>query len=245
MVATIKILNGFKRLNYRDSQRRIAISNFSIVLLILGFFFWSYYLLTVIQSSNCEFAANWISGWFDFGSPLQLFAISFSLSLVIWVFNVVTRSRENNVVESIVQGIFIAAFFISLGFVKAIVLPHSIPNFRQAMIVAEFVNPSIVQLEEEVDTIPPVNRPPWPYDFPTPPSYPYWRSWLAGYNPDLGEIFTSTNAPTFWEYNQMIQCAARYKARVRDRERAIDEFDQWHESYGWQVESKYYHYKWD
>ncbi len=231
----VRILSRYQERKSREAKRRFPISPFTIVLLALGFFFWKYFLITTTYAANCELAVYWISGWFGFVSPLQLYGLSFALALVIWCIRLFSFWRELNFFETLLQGVFILGFLVSLGFVKAMILPYATPSYAQATYIAKRIAPQQLRLEEEKENLAP-NSNPWPYDFPPPPPYPDRWSWTMGYNPDLREIFTSKNSPTFGEYSQVKECAARYRARIEDRERALAEYKAWVKKYSWRLE---------
>lgn len=212
---------------------------------MLAFFFWLYFLVTVALSPYCEFAANWLVGWFDRRSPLQLFTLAFLLAFFIWLVRVVSYRREINAIETALQGALIVWCLVSLGFVKAMLLPFAPPSYQQMETVARFLSPQDTRLNEAEDLFSFGEAPPWPYEFPKPPAYPSWISWFDDYNPPLEEIFTSTNSPTYREYKLMLQCAARYRAREREYADAVKAYDAWYKDYSWRVDPKYLRYRWE
>ncbi len=226
------------------ARRRVAISSFTVFLLILASTFWAYYLFTIIWSTSCNFATNWVSGWFGYGSPFQLFALSFLLAFAVWLMRLVAFWRDSNAIETLLQGALILGLALSLSFLNAMLFPFATPSIQQAKALADFVSPA-PELLYEIEVAHSPKPPPWPYDFPTPPSYPHPREWFDGFVPEMDQIFTSANSPTFGEYVQMQQCASRLTTRSAEYEREVDAFETWHREYGWRVDPAYLRYKWD
>jgi len=214
---------------------KVPISIFSIVLFTLAILINIYHLHTR-QFPNCEFAVNWIGGWFTFSSPFQLFAVSFFLALIIWLVRVFAFWRECNIIETLAQGIFILGFAFYLAILHSMLFPYSPPTHDQITSIADKVSPLRLTLEYENTN---QSRPPWPYNFPPPPRRPDWTSWFAGYNPSLNEIFLNPYSPTPQEYNNLYQCAVRYRQRAQDQERGTEEYFKWYNEYGNQVDPQY------
>lgn len=225
-MGTRKNFKSLRRRGKRDVKRFYAISFFTILLLCLGFFFWFYFLFSVSHGVSCMVAAHWVLGWFDYGSPMQFLALLFFLSFVIWLIRLYTGLGKDGLIETSLQGILILGFAMSLGFLKALIIPFGTPSYEQARQLAEIISPIDVRLVEEPSKIRQAPSP-WPYDFPPPPPGPDLRDWLEGYNPDFSDFFSSKNSPILGEYDEMLQCTVRYQARKKDYARVVAEYQAW------------------
>ena len=234
----IQYLKRYYKGRPKGKTQRRPISIFTIVLLMIGYFFWQYMLLTTSWGANCAFAVYWLHGWFNHVAPMQLFALSFALALLLWLIRLRAFWGALNPIETALQGVFILGFMVSLGFVKAMVLPYGTPSFAQASYLADKIAPQQLRLEEEKESLSLALKQPWPFDFPPPPPNPDWTEWMAGYNPPLREIFTEQNSPSVAEYNEAQQCARRYHARLEEYRRAIDAYQAWRKQYGSRVHGK-------
>lgn len=125
------------------------------------------------------------------------------------------------------------------------IFPFATPSFKHANFIANLVSPVDYIEQEPIEGYQTDPPPPWPYDFPTPPSYPIHPIWSKDFNPGLDKVFTSTKSPTLNEYSSMQECAARFRARVADHDRALAEFEDWYDKYQWRVDPKYFSYAWD
>ncbi len=234
------------RARLRRKGRIIAISPFTVFLLGIGILFWSYFIVTLATLSACEFTAVWIAGWFEQFSTFQLFVATFVIALAIWLLQLIQFRELANKTETVAQGVFILGLIISSIFLKSLLFPYAVPSFTQTKFVADILSPIKLRLEAEpADLVGSKPRPPWPYEFPPPPTVPSWRDWFAGYSPSMEEIFTSKNSPTFGEYARLLQCAADYRRRARDREQALADYEEWYGKYAWRTDRKYLFYDWD
>lgn len=236
-----------KRLRQRAARsgwQRYSPSSFSYVLAGLALLYWLYFLLTRSQLGQCSFASDWAAGWFSYGSPLQLFGLSFGAAFLLWVARLFTPGREYETAEATFQGIFIVGFLISVGFVKAMVFPYALPSFDQAQSVADYIFPFEHRfLYEEISISTEGIPTEWPYNFPPPPRYPNLREWIEGYDREPKQIFRSWQSPSAYEIDEMVRCSERFRARLADRQRAILAYGEWHKKYGWRVEPQYLHYR--
>ncbi|MEL7489944.1 MAG: hypothetical protein AAGJ73_04425 [Pseudomonadota bacterium] len=235
-----------RRARLGRNGRITAISPFTIFLLGLGLLFWSYFIVTLATLSACEFAAIWIAGWFEQFSTFQLFVAAFVLALAIWLLQLIQFRELSNKTETVAQGVFILGLIISSIFLKSLLFAYAVPSFTQTKFVANILSPMKLRLEAEpVGLLGSKTRPAWPYEFPPPPTVPSRRDWFAGYSPSMEEIFTSKNSPTFGEYAKLLQCAADYRRRARDREKAIAASEEWRRRYSWRTDPTYLFYDWD
>lgn len=194
---------------------RFPVSAFTVFLLIFGLIFWVFHLITLVPHTECQYAAQWIAGWFNFASPFQWFGLAIGLTAVLWVARIVFDRHRLNPFETIFQALlifFLAAAFLSL---KAYLFPYGTPSAAQFDTAAQIAFPRNWRLNEAEDLLA-VDFSGWPYNYPAPPEVEFTEHprWSPAYNPRLPEIFQSGNSPLWSEYEMVQKCASDYQSAV-------------------------------
>lgn len=203
----------------RGKRRRRGplLAPFSIFLLGFGLTFWLAVFFTSVAHSNCDLAINWLSGWFAGGSLFQLFGTAIGGIALLYILRTLAlRLWRTRTIETIAQGVFIAALIFAFGGLKALLLPFGFPPQAFYEQVAERVFGARYLLMEERDAL--VSY--WPYDYPAPPPAPWELK-----DPSFAELFPHLDSPWPRELAAAEQCRADHAAAVkayRDWEKGFD-----------------------
>lgn len=186
--------------------------------------------MLVVTSASCEFAAFWVTGWFDFASNFQLASVAVGALAFLFLTRIMARF-ERSAAEAIMQGALIAALGAFMLALKAFLFPYAAPSAAQYAAIIDRLRPLPTLLAEEPAHAP--ERAEWPFDYPPPPMQDFYASpWRdSSINKPMQEIFKSAQSPTWAEYKKMQQCVGDYRAAIAQYEKDKAAYIKWEEGF--------------
>lgn len=207
----------------RNERRVAGLLSLTVVIVLFGAIVRIVQIPSTIWYSDCQFAAFWVSGWFEFSSLFQWTALTLALLSVLWLATLMLRDARSHTAQTLMQGLVLASLWIWLLSLKAYLFPFAEPSAAHYAALANRLNKADAIIVDAED------RPParWPQGIPPPQiefsERPLWRPEI---NKRLPEIFTSRFSPTGADYERMQTCVAEQKRALaqyeKDRETLKD-----------------------
>lgn len=212
-----------------SAHRRAAFATpvdpFTIALLGFGLLAWIVLLQTSFSAlTACHFAELWLAGWFERRAPLQVLGLAVFMFAALYVVRLFTTGIWTaRRWEAVAQGVFIAFLALSLGALRAHVIPNGFPPDAFYWSVW---SPGPTLLNDHDRSL----QPAWPYDYPAPPPHPSSVDITTTYRLAQAEGGTELNpnraliagaAPTRAELAAISACRMRYQ----DAEAAMLEWE--------------------
>lgn len=191
----------------RKERRQFGLSPLTAIVIGIGTIIWFAQIIPTFGYSDCQYAAYWVSGYFEFASLFQWTGLAIGGLLALWAASLFLREARGAVAETIMQGVLLAAlalWFISL---KAYLFPFSFPGAATyASLMDRFYpKPPLFESEQDLQTIWVEGSPPPEIEFEDDPMQ----------NPAIAkrlpEIFTSANSPTGADFARLDRCLAEQR----------------------------------
>jgi hypothetical protein len=196
------------------ARRVIGLLPLTAVIILFGAIVGIIGIFSTTRFSDCEFAAFWASGWFEFSSLFQWIAVAIAASIVLWLASLIDRDGGKAWGETLAQGALLFALAFWLLAIKSYLFPYATPAHARMIAIVDAAFPRTVVFDEEFDPRARDGNPDRPQvEFEDHPMF------NPAINKRLPEIFTSRFSPTAADYKRMQACVAEQKRALAQYEK--------------------------